>query len=524
MFDSQKELATHESSSSELIAITSASLSQFLEISPDALVMVNQAGTIAMINRQAEALFGYPAEMVLGQPLEMLLPLRFRKVHTTHREHYFATPLPRPMGAGLPLFGQRKDGTEFPVDLSLKPLWLDGVLHVIGAVRDVTEQRVLEEQNRLIQKANHLKSEFLANMSHELRTPLNGIVGFAEMLYDGAYGPVSDEQRGSLNNILISARHLQQLINDVLDLTKIEAGKMVFSPELVNLENLVANIVGLMQPLAAKKNLRITAEIASDLPNVVVDPVKFKQVLYNYLSNAIKFTPDEGKISIRIVPQQPAAFRLEVEDTGIGIPSEDIGRLFAEFQQLDSTVSKKYQGTGLGLALTRRLVEAQGGSVGVQSTLGNGSIFFATSPCVTTITEGARREQNTHIPNVIPGVPTLLIIDDDTNDRERLIQAGTEAGYNVEVALTGGQALEMCRKKMFDVITLDLILPDMHGVQILRALRAEGLNRSIPVLVITVVKEKGIGVGFSVYDILGKPVQVKEVRHILENLKRARTK
>ncbi len=522
MVDSQKKLATHESSSSEPTSITSVSLFQFMEISPDALVVVNQAGTIAMVNRQTETLFGYSAEVLLGKQLEMLLPQRFREAHTIHREHYFAAPLPRPMGVGLPLFGQRKGGTEFPVDLSLRPLLLDGVLHVIGAVRDVTEQRALEEQNRLIQKANRLKSEFLANMSHELRTPLNGIVGFAEMLYDGAYGWVSDEQKGSLNNILISAKHLQQLINDVLDLTKIEAGKMVFWPEPVNLETLVANILGLMQPLTSKKSLQITAEIASTLPTVVVDPVKFKQVLYNYLSNAIKFTPDEGKISIRIVPESSAAFRLEVKDTGIGISSQDISRLFVEFQQLDSTVAKKYQGTGLGLALTKRLVEAQGGSVGVESTPGTGSRFFATFPCVTKTLGKSEEEQNAHLPEGLPGVPTLLIIEDDTHDRERLVQAGIEAGYNVESALTGAQALETCRQKPFDVITLDLILPDIDGVQILRAIRAEGPNRSTPIIVITMIKEKGIGVGFSVYDILGKPVQVKEIRHLLESLKKAR--
>lgn len=520
MVDAQKKPVPYDSFESELTPITAASLVQFLEISPDALVMVNRTGAIMMVNKQAESLFGYSAELLQGQQLEMLLPLRFRDAHITHRVHYFAAPLPRPMGAGLPLFGQRNDGTEFPVDLSLKPLWLDGILHVIGAVRDVTEQRALEEQNRLIQKANHLKSEFLANMSHELRTPLNGIIGFAEMLYDGAYGMVSDEQKGSLNNILISARHLLQLINDVLDLTKIEAGKMAFSPEPVNLENLITNILGLMQPLIAKKKLHITTEIASILPTVVIDPVKFKQVLYNYLSNAVKFTPEEGKISIRILPQPPTAFRLEVEDTGIGISSEDIGRLFIEFQQLDSTLSKKYQGTGLGLALTRRLVEAQGGSVGVESTLETGSVFFAVLPCVTTTPETLTQKQNAQSPKRMPGIPTMLVIDDDANDQERLIHAGTEAGYNVEAALTGEHALEMCREKMFDVITLDLILPDMDGMQILRTIRTEERNRSTPVLVITMVKEKGIGVGFSVYDILSKPVQVKEVREILKSLKK----
>jgi CheY-like chemotaxis protein len=239
-------------------------------------------------------------------------------------------------------------------------------------------------------------------------------------------------------------------------------------------------------------------------------------VLYNYLSNAIKFTSEGGKILLRVMPEQPNTLRLEVQDTGIGIRSEDLNRLFVAFQQLDASMSKKYQGTGLGLVLTRRIVEAQGGSVGVQSVHGEGSTFFAILPRVSQV----RIEERSEL--VLPkkpfaGAPCILIIEDDSRDRERLAQICLDAGYNVELARTGREAVEQCREQTFDLITLDLILPDLDGWDILRAIRAEGRNRDVPVIVVTVVKEQGIGVAFAVQEVLTKPIQASDLQHILHN-------
>ena len=498
--------------------ITSMSLIELLDISPDALVIVNHTGTIVMANQQAETLFGYSSGELLELQLERLLPQRYRKAHYAHREHYFASPLTRPMGAGLELFGLRKDGIEFPVDISLRPLMFEKVPHVIGAIRDVTKQKELEEQNKLIRKANQLKSEFLANMSHELRTPLNGIIGFAEMLFDEICGSVNEEQKECLDNILSSSRHLLQLINDVLDLTKVEAGKMVFSPELVEPGNLIMHVLDLLRPVANNKKLHISTKIDEILTTVIVDPIKLKQVLYNYLSNAIKFTPDNGKICIRLTVETPDAFRLEVEDTGVGIHPEDLGRLFMEFQQLDSSISKRYQGTGLGLALTRRLIEAQGGYVGVSSAFGKGSTFFAVLPRVTEATLELVDLHRYPLPETRPGAPNLLIIEDEASDLAQLVPMCSEAGYNVEVAMSGKQALIMCRQKAFDVITLDLILPDLDGWDVLRAIRASALNRDVPVIVITIIKEKGVETAFPVDNILTKPVQAEEFLYALQHL------
>jgi len=239
------------------------------------------------------------------------------------------------------------------------------------------KNRELENKNREVEGANRLKSEFLANMSHELRTPLNGILGFAEILHDERVGSVSTDQKEFLGDILISGRHLLQLINDILDLAKVEAGKMEIHPEPVDLVAIVSEVRATLRMLSSEKQIRVDCEVDPSLEGVILDPARLRQVLYNYLSNAIKFTPEGGLVTLRALAEGPSSIRFEVEDTGIGVSAADQGRLFAEFEQLDGGTGKRYQGTGLGLALTRRIVEAQGGRVGVSSEPGRGSTFTA---------------------------------------------------------------------------------------------------------------------------------------------------
>jgi PAS domain S-box-containing protein len=225
--------------------------------------------------------------------------------------------------------------------------------------------------------ATEAKSRFLASVSHELRTPLNGIIGFSELLYDGKLGVVAEEHRDVLADILSSARHLLQIISDILDLSKVEAGRMEFHPERVEIGPLVEEVRDVLRPLAERKSLSVTTELPSGL-EAVLDPSRFKQVLYNYLSNAVKFTPDGGGVAVRVLAAD-GGFRLEVEDTGIGIPPAEVSKLFQDFQQL-SNGRGNGQGTGLGLALTRHIVEAQGGSVGVRGAAVRGTVFTATFP------------------------------------------------------------------------------------------------------------------------------------------------
>ena len=234
----------------------------------------------------------------------------------------------------------------------------------------------LEAENRQMLEASRLKSQFLANMSHELRTPLNAIIGFAELLDSGTVKPDSPQQKVFLGHISRSGRELLRLINDVLDLSKVEAGKLVFMPQPVDLHLLLEEVRAMFKQELERKQLRFSADIEPGLGPLLLDPMRLKQVLYNYLSNAIKFTAEGGQISLRARGEGAEQLHIEIEDNGIGIAEADLPRLFTQYQQLDAGFAKKQQGAGLGLALIRRLVQAQGGTVGVRSQLGVGSVFY----------------------------------------------------------------------------------------------------------------------------------------------------
>jgi PAS domain S-box-containing protein len=428
------------------------------------------------------------------------------------------------------LRGRRLDtGREWVFSFSGEPV-RDGRGELVLAVvitRDVTERKraeqvrrdaeELETQNRRIREANRLKSEFLANMSHELRTPLNAILGFGELLGDGAVPPDSPQHREFLGHIVKSGRHLLELINDVLDLAKVEAGRLEFRPEPVDLRLVIAEVMSVTRAIAEGKGLRTSARVDPEVgQGISLDPARLKQILYNFVSNAIKFTPAGGSVAVRALPEGESRLRLEVEDTGPGIAPQDIGRLFVEFQQLDGGVARQHPGTGLGLALTRRLAEAQGGSVGVRSAPGQGSVFHAILP--RRAAARAAPLPPPRRPAAAPGAPAVLVIEDDARDRARLVESLGEAGYAVESARTGSEAVALCRSRRFDAITLDLLLPDMAGQEVLRRVRADGPNADVPVVVVTVVAEPGAVAGFAVHDFLRKPL---EPRALLSSLARA---
>jgi PAS domain S-box-containing protein len=416
----------------------------------------------------------------------------------------------------------RKDGSRVPILVGVAMLNDE---ECVAFVLDITERKRLEEvraksseleaQNRRIQEASRLKSEFLANMSHELRTPLNSIIGFADLLHDGEVPQGSPQHREFLADILKSGRHLLQLINDVLDLAKVEAGKIDFCPEPVDLARLAGEVTAVLRTVAATKNIRLEINIDPAAARASLDPGRLKQVLYNYVSNALKFTPDSGRVIIRTAPERGDMFRIEVEDTGIGITAQDISRLFVEFQQLDAGASKKHGGTGLGLALTKRIVEAQGGTVGVKSKVGQGSVFFAVLP--------VHADPGSPAEAPVPherrvGAASVLVVEDDLRDRRLLVQTLSKAGYGVETAATGGEAIASCEARVFDAITLDLLLPDMTGLDVLHRVRVAGRNRDTPVVVVSIVAEQGVMGGFVVDDYLPKPINGTE---LLASLQRA---
>jgi signal transduction histidine kinase len=241
-------------------------------------------------------------------------------------------------------------------------------------------ERALHEKNVELLNAAEAKNRFLANMSHELRTPLNGIIGFSELIADGKPGPLNSKQQEYVGDVHASALHLLQLINDVLDLAKIEAGKVDLNPELFSVERAINEVCAIAKAIAQRKRITIGVHVALGLESVRLDQQKFKQVLFNLLSNAVKFTDEGGKVEIRVAPDGGDRFRLQVADTGIGIKRDDFIRLFREFEQLDSGAARHYEGTGLGLALTKKLVEAQQGEISVESEIGKGSTFSIVLP------------------------------------------------------------------------------------------------------------------------------------------------
>ncbi len=459
-------------------------------------------------------MLGYTADELIGQSAMKIVP------RETVREATAITMIQSTIQRqGHHTFEMRllrKDGTTFTalISSSTLPTRAGEPPLRISTVVDMTERKEFEavraasadllERTRKIEESSRLKSEFLANMSNELRTPLNSIIGFAELLHDGEVGTIIPEQKEFLGYILTSGRHLLQLINDVLDLSKVEAGKLEFHPDTVDLGRLVAEVISILGTAAAQKRLQIATSIA-DLGPIVLDASRLKQVLYNYLSNALKFTPPGGVITVRAMADGPAGFRLEVQDTGIGIAEPDLDRLFVEFQQLDSGATKAHGGTGLGLALTKRLVEAQGGTVGARSEVGKGSRFHAVLPRRSV---GRRRTSPTTAATLVAArsAPArVLVVEDDPGDQATIAQAVVDAGYAVDVVATGAEAIAKCQGGDYAAVTLDLILPDVSGLDVLKAIRLFGRNPTVPIVVVTVVTERATA-GFVVHDVLAKPI------------------
>ncbi|MBI3370118.1 MAG: PAS domain S-box protein, partial [Burkholderiales bacterium] len=348
-----------------------------LESAPDAMVIVDESGKIVLVNSQTGVLFGWKREELLGQPVETLVPPRYRGAHPGHRSTYFAKPKLRQMGAGLELYGLRKDNSEFPVEISLSPIQTEDGLLIASTIRDASERK---RNELMLQAANRLKSEFLANMSHELRTPLNGVIGFSELLYDLRFGPLNAKQREYVGDIHECGKHLLQLINDVLDLSKVEAGKMRNVIERFAPMTAISAVCATVGPMALKKRIQIHPPAKPVIDAVELDQQKFKQILLNLLSNAIKFTDVGGQIHMALEAEGSDMLRMTVHDTGIGIAASDLDHLFEAFRQLDGGLSRRQEGTGLGLALTRKLVELQGGRVEVRSEPGVGSAFSVVLP------------------------------------------------------------------------------------------------------------------------------------------------
>jgi PAS domain S-box-containing protein len=416
-----------------------------------------------------------------------------------------------------------------------------------GIVRNIHDRKLADEQiqrsheqlrisNAELARITRLKDEFLANMSHELRTPLNAILGVSEALLEGAYGPLSPQHHKSLTLVDASGHHLLDLINDILDVAKIESGQLELKPTRISIKYLCEASLSLVRPLAMQQQVELTCEINTDCPFIYVDDRRMRQVLINLLNNAIKFTPSGGTITL-VVNQHPLSKTLEfhVQDTGIGIAPENLSQLFQPFMQIDSSLSREYAGTGLGLALVKRIMDLHGGTVSVNSQLGQGSCFTASLPIGTHQPEisPSPQSQSPHYlrhPEPLltknplphhPEMPLILLAEDNIMNVEIMQDYLHMHGYQVQIAENGLVAIELAPQLQPNLILMDIQMPKMDGLEAMQRLRANPLTQAIPIVALTALTmpgdaDKCLRAGANAY--LSKPVRLKDLLSQVQQL------
>ncbi|WP_406671340.1 ATP-binding protein [Methanolobus sp. ZRKC4] len=344
---------------------------------PGGTMIIGKDYTIEDVNQRTCEVTGYEKEELIGQSCDILFP-----GCSLSRQ----CPLSEDDLDGVQCMDTTiicKDGTKVPILKNTKKIFINGEKYILGILEDISDlkeaERATADAMFLAEEANRIKSEFIANMSHELRTPLNAVIGYSDLLLEESFGVLGSQQKKSLNHISNSGRHLLKLINDILDISKVESGKMELYYEDFFASEMFMTVLNIISPLARKKNIKLESSIVPDNLLVNADKIRFKQILFNLASNAVKFTSDGGSVLLK-AHKRDDIMKFSVIDTGIGISSDDVGRLFLPFQQIDSTISREYDGTGLGLSLVKKFVEMHGGMVSVESEPGQGSNFSFSIP------------------------------------------------------------------------------------------------------------------------------------------------
>jgi PAS domain S-box-containing protein len=511
-----------------------------VESNIDALMTTDPRGIITDVNKQTEALTGCTRDELIGAPF---------KNHFTDSNRAEAG-INRVLNEGkvtnYELTARARDANLTVVSFNATTFHdrdrrLQGVF---VAARDVTEikafAQTLQLKNVELEDASRMKSEFLANMSHELRTPLNAIIGFSEVLKDGLMGEMTDQQRGFISNIFGSGNHLLSLINDILDLSKVEAGKMTLDLEPVHMASLFANSLSIIKEKAATRHIHLTLDAAEELGSIHADSRKVKQIVYNLLSNAVKFTVEGGQVALRAarVPRAQVGqlsgswsgrsfplsadnefeefLEISVTDNGIGISLDGLERLFKPFSQIDSGLARRFPGTGLGLAMVKLLAELHGGALAAESAVGEGSRFRVWLPL--RAPEGVALTSSLTSPKpsgpqveAPAGARTALVVEDDFKAAE-LIRLQLEAqGFKVLHASSAEEALVLAAEQPLSLITLDIMLPVMDGWEFLARLKRAPALAAIPVVIISIVADRSKGAALGAAAVLQKPLSRQEL-------------
>ncbi|MFI8745299.1 response regulator [Pseudomonas sp. NPDC077186] len=494
-----------------------------VEASPNAILLVDGLGRIAMVNRQTELMFGYERQLLLGEPVEMLLPSALRGSHVAMRRGYQALPEPRRMGGNRELFGQHREGRMIPLEVGLSPIRSGSETLVQAVIIDISERKAAEhklrEQAEQLLLANRYKSEFLANMSHELRTPLNSILILSDQLRQNLAGNLTEKQAKHADIVHRAGSDLLQLINDVLDLAKVESGRMQLKLEPLNMQDVLVELDASLRPMAELKGLRLHTQLDAGVPRVIhTDRVRLHQILRNLLSNALKFT-EQGEVSLSVSWEERLddgreLLGFSVRDTGIGIDPAQHEQIFQAFQQIDGSTSRRFGGTGLGLAITRQLVLAMDGDISLHSAPGQGSVFSVRLPVQSA---PASAEAPLEGPQRGGEGPPLLIVEDDANFAAVIAEAAHGHGFSSVHCRTGLQALNLLQHEPFNAVILDILLPDISGWQLFRRLRGQVGHRHTPVHIISCVPQPA-GWNDDGTRYLVKPIDREELEQVFLDL------
>jgi PAS domain S-box-containing protein len=570
LMTAEEALRTHNAKLEETVRQRSAELQKISEhlrmmvegIKDYALVMLDPDGRVLTWNIGAENLKGYTADEIIGKHFSIFYSPEEVRLGKPERELRLAQAQGHCEDENWRV---RKDGTRFIANVGITALRDEqGKLRGFAKVtRDITERKQnekiledyknhleglvhertaeLEQARQQAETANRVKSEFLANMSHELRTPLNAIIGFSEVLKDGLVGDLAATQREYIGDIYDSGQHLLDLINDILDLSKVEAGKMTLELEPLELPVVLNNSLAIVKEKAAAHHIRLTSELAPDLGAMRADPRKLKQILYNLLSNAVKFTDDGGQVTLhvrrvpraevgkpsvdwplRTFPLPPGDFdeflEISVRDTGTGIPVDGLASLFQPFTQISGGLARQHEGTGLGLVMVKKLAELHGGTVAAASAHGEGSCFFVWLPlrgneAISPLSPAPRASFAAQA-----GERIALVVEDDDRAAELIRMQLELEGLKVLRAKTAEAALELAAQQPLALITLDIMLPGMDGWELLARIKQLTELAHVPVVIISIVADNNKGFSLGAAAVLQKPISRDDLHGVLRSL------